>query len=190
MLFFREVSLQDAPQLYKWRTSERVNSMMLTSISDNLDDQIAWLSTCFDRKDYYHWIINDGDTDIGLVSINQFNPVEGTTSWGYYIGDADKIGAGATVPAYFYNFIFSKNSPITTVTAEILETNPKVIRMHALYGYVNTPELDRIVVREGVTTKLITMKLTKQNWMKQQTFSSYDAMFPMENWKRKPDSYF
>ena len=190
MLLFREVTIEDAPQLIEWRTSQRVDSMMLSTISDRLDDQIKWLLSCFERTDYYHWIINDGESDIGLVSINLFNPEEASTSWGYYIGDDRKIGAGATVPAYFYNFIFSKSSPINCVTAEILETNNKVIRMHSIYGYVNTPELDRNVIRNGTPTKLVTMKLTREVWALNGQFKNYFSEFPMNNWKCKPKQYF
>ena len=189
-MLFREVTIKDAPLLMEWRTSERVDSMMLSTISDRLDDQIKWLSSCFERNDYYHWIINDGETDIGLVSINLFNPDVGSTSWGYYIGEENKIGAGATVPAYFYNFIFSKSSPIEYVTAEILETNQKVIRMHSIYGYETTPDLDRFVIREGFSIKLKTMRLTRRTWEEKTQFHKFVADFPMENWRSKPISHF
>lgn len=190
MLYFREINIEDAELIVRWRTSQRVDSMMLSSISNQIEDQIKWLTDSFEKEDYYHWIIYDETEDIGLVSINRFNLGTESTSWGYYIGEERKLGAGATVPAYFYNFIFSEKSPIKTVTAEILETNPKVIRMHQIYGYVSTPELDAEITRGGVPQRLVTMELSKDAWASKTEFHGFTSDFPMTKWGRKPKSYF
>lgn len=189
MLIFREVNIDDAELILKWRKSPRVDSMMLSSISSSLEEQIQWLSSAYSKTDYYHWIINDGFEDIGLVSMNRFSPEHSSTSWGYYIGEENQLGAGATVPAYFYNFIFSQGSPITEVTAEVLSSNPKVIRMHELYGYVPTEELDHDIELDGEAMRIVTMKLDKETWGTKKAFHGYISNFPTQKWSKKPENF-
>lgn len=178
---------EDAELLFRWRSSQRVNSMMATNFTSEFKEHTSWLEAAYTKPNYYHWIIVDDEVDVGFLSINGLNLSERTTSWGYYISEEGSLGVGALIPAYFYNFIFNVGWGIQEVTAEVLETNERVIRIHALYGYTRTPDKDKSIQKNGINQNLITMKLTKETWDKTDRYKKYVSDFPRISWTQNPD---
>lgn len=182
MLTFREVEIQDASMILDWRTKPRVAAMMMSEVSSDMAPHLRWLNSVYDSRNYYHWIIQSDGRDVGLASINGMDRIKKQTSWGFYIGSDDDLGVGATVPAYVYNMLFTPEWDIEVITAEVLETNPDVLRMHKMYGYEPTPELDNYL-SDG--TRVVTMELTKSKWEKSPKFKNFIAEFPTRKWNTK-----
>jgi hypothetical protein len=80
-----------------------------------------------------------------------------------------------------YNNLFGSQWDFEEITAEVLEKNPEVIRMHQMYGYQETPELD-FFLDDG--SRVITMNLSKQNWLANPKFKNFFAEFPTTKWKK------
>ena len=182
MLTFREVEMQDASMILDWRTKPRVASMMMSEVTNDMAPHLSWLKSVYDSKTYYHWIIQSDGRDVGLASINGIDKLRKQTSWGFYIGSDDDLGVGATVPAYVYNLLFTPEWGIEIITAEVLETNPDVLRMHKMYGYVPTPELDH-ELPDG--TRVVTMELSRNKWVSNPKFKNFVAEFPVSKWNEK-----
>lgn len=182
MLSFREVTLPDAEMILRWRTQPRVAEMMITSVNDDINEQRRWLKNSYDSPSYYHWIMQKDGRDVGLVSASHIDRQNGTASWGLYVGSDADLGVGATVPAYFYNFLFDQPLGINTITAEVLEANSTVVRMHTIYGYQRTPEFDFDAEVAGSRKRMLTMALTRENWARQVRFHSFRADFPTTKW--------
>ena len=108
MISFGEVSIDDAERILKWRTSSRVTKFMNTDVEFNLDNQRQWLRSCYEKEHYYHWIIKVEGKPAGLLNICDYDPVNKTSSWGFYIGEDDSVGYGAFIPPMLYNFLFGE----------------------------------------------------------------------------------
>lgn len=166
-----------------WRTSPRVAKYLKTDVVHGVEDQEEWIISCRECASFYHWLIVYLGKPIGYISISNFNAFSKTTSWGFYIGDAEYTGLGGLVPPYFYHFCFSELG-IERIDAEMLYFNTKVIKLHHLHGYVFAPEKDRILMREGKGVLLIAMSLEKYNF-EHGKFARFSAKFPTKKWKAK-----
>ncbi len=186
MVEFREVRLDDARMIFDWRLKPRVDEMMRTKMDPDFDRHVSWLMSCYDRPTYYHWIMQDNGRDVGLVSVNDFSPDRSSTSWGFYVGEEDALGIGSTVPAHIYNWIFNRLG-FAHVTAEVLEKNSSILRMHAIYGFARQPEQDIEVARDGVTEHLLALNLTKSVWKSQTRFTQFVQPFPVDSWRAAPE---
>jgi UDP-4-amino-4,6-dideoxy-N-acetyl-beta-L-altrosamine N-acetyltransferase len=181
---FREVLPADAEMLLGWRTKPRVANQMATQVSLNLEDQRKWLLGCYDRPDYYHWVIQTHGSPVGLINLSGFNPSAKETSWGFYIGEESALGFGAFVPPYFYNFIFQQLG-LQRVRAEVFQGNDAVIKLHSLHGYHRHPEGDRTTEKDGAPQRLLAMVLESQDWNTGR-FTHMRADFPTNLWRAGP----
>ena len=106
MISFRETELDDAKLILDWRTSERVTKYMKSDIPYDIESQKKWLSSSFNKSNYYHWIIQHDGKDVGFLNFFDWDQEQKDISWGFYIGDETSLGIGGRVPPYFYNFAF------------------------------------------------------------------------------------
>ena len=185
MIRFREVSIGDAAQILKWRTSAGVTNFMTTDLDGDLDSQRAWIQKSFLKSDYYHWIIMIDGQDVGLLYITDLNLWEKSISWGYYVAESEFFGLGAMIPPFLYNFLFTKLQ-IEKINVEVFENNHKVISMHSFHGYIHESNLDRVIEKKGLQHKLIALSLSSQNWSSKKAFQKSIAEFPMNLWIASP----
>ena len=106
MLKFREVELDDAELILKWRTKKRVTRFMNRDIDYDLNAQRGWLESCYSKPSYYHWIVTFTDVPIGLIYLSAFDRKEATAAWGLYIGEDDYLSIGGIIPLHFYKLCF------------------------------------------------------------------------------------
>ncbi len=181
----REVSEKDAVQILAWRRKPRVTDLMTTDVPDDLEAQRRWLSSCFDKPSYYHWVIQFQGRDAGLLSVADLDLAKGTTSWGYYVGEAAHLGLGALLPPYFYNWLF-ESLPIQRIDVEVFATNQLVLDMHVFHGYVRNPERDRVIVKNGVAHDVVALALSDTRWAAQTRFHRFTTHFPVSRWRAAP----
>jgi len=180
LITFREISEEDAQLTLDWRTKPRVAEMMLTQVTGDLEAQREWIVASFKKPNYYHWIFQNDGRDAGFLSITNIDNRKQTASWGFYVGEDEEIGIGATIPAYVYNFMFDNpHFFLSQIVSQVLEINHSVIRMHRLYGYQETPEND-FLRPDGQLVR--TMVLTKESWLSKTAFHGFRAEFPTLKW--------
>ncbi len=185
MLSFREIELEDAEMILKWRMSSRVTKFMNTDVTFDLNAQTKWLSSCYGKEHYYHWIILNDNDPVGLINLADYSVVNNTTSWGYYLGEEGLNAYGAFIPPYFYNFLFNKLN-INHINVEFFYNNTNVIGLHLLHGYKFSPSNDRVIVKNGKDILLVSMMLDKDNWNSKR-FAKNIANFPVDKWRSKPN---
>lgn len=184
MINFREIRIEDAKTILDWRTSDRVTKFMNSDMSYDIDAQKSWLKGSFSKPSYYHWIIQYGGKDVGLLNFVDWNKEERTTSWGFYIGDESALGVGGLVPPYFYNFAFDKLG-VETVLAEVFYNNTSVIDLHLKQGYVFDPKRDYVIEKNGRSILMVCMSLCKNNF-KASKLSRLRQDLPISNWSASP----
>lgn len=184
MFTFREVLQSDAQMLLTWRTSPRVTTSMNTDVDNTLRQQENWILNCNKKPSYYHWVIQAGDQPIGLIYLQDFQPEEGSCSWGFYLGDDNYSGLGGLVPPFFYNTLFQYFG-IKIVNAEVWVENESVIRLHQLHGYRFRPDRDRVIEKNGKERLLVSMELQRCSY-DMVRFGRFQAHFPILNWAARP----
>ena len=182
-LSFREIEPEDAEMILHWRTSPRVAKFMKTVVDHGVDEQKRWILNCRKRPDFYHWLIRDQGEDIGYVSLSEYDPINKTASWGFYVGDDERVRLGGWVPPPFYHFCFT-HLGIERLDAEMLYFNTSVIDLHRLHGYSFAPQRDRILNKAGKDFLLVAMSLEKEIFMTGR-FARFQADFPTDHWKPK-----
>jgi UDP-4-amino-4,6-dideoxy-N-acetyl-beta-L-altrosamine N-acetyltransferase len=187
MISFGEVSIDDAERILKWRTSSRVTKFMNTDVEFNLDNQRQWLRSCYEKEHYYHWIIKVEGKPAGLLNICDYDPVNKTSSWGFYIGEDDSVGYGAFIPPMLYNFLFGEVG-VEKIEVEVFYNNLSVIGLHQLHGYRFSPNKDRVILKNGRQVLLIAMTLSSLDWANNKRFRNQISEFPTSLWLAKPNS--
>lgn len=138
----------------KWREKPRINHVMASKFTYCPIAQLQWYQRLFDKgMDAYNWIILDDCKPVGLINLADFNPNEGTTSWGFYIGD-ESFRFGPMIPPYLYNKLFLDYSRIHTIKAQVLWHNKHVIKLHLRHGYTI----------DGLEDDTLHMRLSKSSW--------------------------
>ena len=54
---FREILVDDAELVLSWRTKKRITNYMSTDLNISTNDQKKWIKNCYNKKNYYHWMI-------------------------------------------------------------------------------------------------------------------------------------
>ena len=180
-LSFREIEPEEAETILHWRTSPRVAKFMKTVVDHGVDEQKRWILNSRKRPDFYHWLIRDQGEDIGYVSLSEYDPINKTASWGFYVGDDERVRLGGWVPPPFYHFCFT-HLGIERLDAEMLYFNTSVIDLHRLHGYSFAPQRDRILNKAGKDFLLVAMSLEKEIFMMGR-FARFQADFPTDHWK-------
>ncbi|MEC7628048.1 MAG: hypothetical protein VX855_07700, partial [Verrucomicrobiota bacterium] len=123
----------------------------------------------------------DQGEDIGYVSLSEYDPINKSASWGFYVGDDERVRLGGWVPPPFYHFCFT-HLGIERLDAEMLYFNTSVIDLHRLHGYSFAPQRDRILNKAGKDFLLVAMSLEKEIFMTGR-FALFKADFPTDHWK-------
>ena len=184
MISFREIIIDDAKKILDWRTSERVTKFMNSDMNYDVDAQKRWLEGSYNKLNYYHWIIQYGGKDIGLLNFIDWNREDHTTSWGFYIGEESALGVGGLVPPYFYNFAFDKLC-VDKILAEVFYNNTNVIDLHLRQGYDFDPSRDHVIEKNGRSILMVCMCLNKNDF-KASKLSRLKKILPTLKWKASP----
>ena len=184
MISFREIAIDDAEKIVGWRTDERVTRYMNSDMSNDVNAQQRWLRESFNKPGYYHWIIQYGGEDVGLLNFVDWSREGKTTSWGFYIGEESALGVGGLVPPYFYNFAFDKLC-VDEVRAEVFYNNTSVIDLHLKQGYVFEPSRDHVIEKNGKSILIVCMCLNKSDF-KASSLSRLKQHFPIRKWSASP----
>ena len=180
----REVTKNDAELILKWRMSKKVTQFMNSDIVYDIDSQNEWISSCYNKKTYYHWIIMYDDSPVGLLNLADYEEREGTTSWGFYIGEDNLNGVGGFVPPFFYNWVFDRLG-VNEVKVEVFFSNLNVIRLHQLHGYKFTPINDRLIHKNNEDILLVSMSLHECDWYRKK-YEKFQMKFPVTHWSKLP----
>jgi len=181
LVSFRETDLMDAALLLEWRRKPRVTDFMNTDVDNDVQAHVEWLSSCFTKPQYYHWIFSLHGTEAGLLSISDFDLNSGTTSWGYYLGEESLLGLGALVPPYLYNWLF-RTLGLNKVEVEVFANNEQVLRMHEYHGYLRATDKDRTILKSGKVVQLFGLELHARDWLLQNRMQRFVTAFPTNHW--------
>tara|TARA_Y100000031_G_scaffold57569_1_gene65292 strand:+ start:140 stop:700 length:561 start_codon:yes stop_codon:yes gene_type:complete len=163
-LNLRQITVRDLDLMLKWRNSESVRHYML-------DDHIITLK---EHREWYQRICKDPacewliaifhSSPIGVVSITDIKKMDGTCTWGMYIGENMRnsgIGILMEIRAIDHMVEYHK---IRKIWGETLESNKRLILMHKRFGFKEEGVLKKHVSRGGKYEDVIRTAMFTHNW--------------------------
>jgi len=168
-----------------WRTSERITKYMITDIEYSMENQERWIADSYNKKDYYHWIIQIDSKPAGMIYVFNFSHEFNKTFWGYYLGDDKYSGIGGLIPPFLYNWLFN-DAGINETYSETLYFNINVIKLHNMQGCSFAPSLDRVIIKRGEEVLLVSQTLGKEKWQSLKRYQAMVADFPTKKWLYAP----
>lgn len=185
MLQFREIELEDARKILDWRLSPRIASQMITEISDDIHAQKQWIVNSYSKPDFYHWIIQTDNIDIGYCSFAEYDSANKITECGFYIGEVEHSVLAIPALAMLYNFLFTALA-VNEIHISVFEGN-RVSRLHEASGYTRIPSQDERIVKHGEEINLLKYVLTKEAFLnRSRTIVIPKAPVPLEKWNGCP----
>ena len=185
-LSFREINVEDAEMIGKWRTSPRVTEFLNSDFEFNLEQQISWIENSRQRSDYYHWVIESDGKSVGHIQLAEIDTEELSAEWGYFIGEEDALqnGIGGHIPALIYAYCF-KVLGLKTMKSQCLHTNTRIISLHLAYGFHFDPQLDHLVLKGKKEFLSVGLTLSSEDYFSGR-FSKFNAEFPTLLWDGNP----
>ena len=178
---FREIRINDAERILNWRTKERITRYMGSDINVSVKEQKEWIDDCYNKDDYYHWMVTTNNIDIGTICIKNINLENNSTSWGFYIGDDNYLGYGGFIPPHFYNWVFN-NLNLNEIKAYVFEDLKNVIGLHKTHGYEYINKENKLIIKNNRQIKVIAMTLKKEYWNFKR-YKNFSSPFPITKWK-------
>jgi len=163
----------------------RVADYMISDVTNDIEAQEKWLGNSFSKPNYYHWIIQYGDKDVGLLNFVDWDRDNSTVSFGFFIGDDASLGIGGLVPPYLYNFAFDVLG-VETIRAEVFYNNIDTVRLHLAQGYRFDPGRDYVIRKNEKDVLIVCMSLDKTEF-KESKFSRLKASLPIDKWIYKDE---
>ena len=179
MINFRKISENDLSLILRWRTDPNVTRYMSTDIEFDLEKQFKWYNEvvriCSPTE---HWIISLNDKPIGLLNLENYDPANQQTSWGYYIGDLESRIIGGLIPAYFYNYMFlHRDASLNKITGHCFALNTKMRAIHRFYGVREVKVLKEYICKHGKMFDIILVEITREKWLSQkENFQLYQLI--------------
>ncbi len=182
LITFKEVKIKDSGIILNWRRKKRITEFQFTDLKNSLKDQKNWIKSCYQKKNYYHWIILFKKKPIGFFNISNIDRKNKIASWAWYIGSDKHISIGGFIPPYFYNWVF-KYLKLNKLNIYVFSNNINVIKIHKLHGY-KTSKKKFFIIKNNKKLSYIKMSLLKKNWNFDK-YKKYDTQFPTKHWDIK-----
>lgn len=176
MFVFKALTQADLPLVLSWRVQPQVADYMFTEIENSLSQQQNWFKKIQLRSDCFYWLIYFANKPVGVLNLSNLDLKKQSCDWGFYIGDLTQRNIGGLVPPYFYNFLFIQ-TPVKTLTAEVLSHNDQVIKLHQLHGYQEQEDLGYVIEKNQKKLQVRVFELYKADWLAKKRFRRCIADF-------------
>lgn len=168
--------------LIKWRTSDRINSKMLTNVQHiTHEQQLKWINSLYHKPFGYSWISCADGKDIGYVSIdiNGANNDEGT--FGFYIYDTDYSVMGFLEVLNVLNLLCSIDR-VKKQYSFVKTDNKKVYEMHLSVGFEPITEEEKKIFHYPIPEGFSLLVWHGEENGRRAMFADDVAEFPVKLW--------
>lgn len=140
-LILRPLRLSDGVYLNKWRSN--INNKVMTQgyrlpVTEIQDENWLRLKMGSTQPNEIYFMVDEGETPIGLIQLNKIDYVSGTADWGFIIGDETRRGRGFSVeaPRLLFGYAFNILN-LRKITSYNLSINKATLRMHQKIGTIH-----------------------------------------------------
>ena len=161
----RDMEMDDAPLVHKWRTSPEVANVMFTNDPIEYNQHLDWMQRSVDSPTDHHWIIEYKDRPVGVASLVDVSERHGRCAWTFYIGEADTPGpVGLAVEFEIMAIVFA-DLGLNRLISEVLACNDRVVRLHEHVGFQVEGVLREHVRRSDGTHDVVVLSMLRSEWL-------------------------
>lgn len=162
MINFREPEDSDAELTLRWRLAPHIARMMISHVDNDINKQVEWLNYSRGRSDYYHWIFQKDEIDIGMISILLWPTDINAMHVGIYIAESRFSYLGLQVLQLTYSYIFSiQNKNLIHIICK--DDNP-IIKIQKYFGFERNMLHDRTHQHENEVHHFLGFSLDKSGF--------------------------
>ena len=163
----RRISNDDLDMIRHWRMLPEITKYMYTDPEITPESQRLWHEriSASDRDKAWLIQLSESKTDVGLLSLNDIDPVHKRCCWAYYIADDAARGKGLakSLECNVYDYAFFKLN-LNRVWCEVLAFNEKVVKLHELFGCRVEGVLREHVIKGGTRHDVVRMAILRDEW--------------------------
>jgi UDP-4-amino-4,6-dideoxy-N-acetyl-beta-L-altrosamine N-acetyltransferase len=160
---FRPLERNDLAMVLEWRNSENIRKFMLSNELISLNEHIQWFDKTSKDSSHENLIAEYNGAPFGFISITDIKPIDGTCTWGMYIGEK-KVGLGLGVLLEICTidrmFNFHK---VRKIWGQVLSSN-RIKFLHYKLGFVDEGILKQHIYRNNLYEDLIFLSLFSDQW--------------------------
>lgn len=173
----RRITEDDLEMIMNWRMSESVTKYMNTNPKLTLEGQKKWLASHNEDKTVRDWLILVDSIPAGVINLADLKLSEGTTSWGYYIGEESlrSLKLAISLEMSLYDYCFDVLG-LEEVHNETFKLNEGVWKLHVACGCRIAAEVAGEVEKECVKYDVVHTSVTRDEWLKLRESKKYDRI--------------
>ena len=150
-LTLRRLREDDRWRLFDWRNSEHIRAVSLDSAPMQRDGHAAWFDATLATRHDQVLVVEWRARPVGVVQLEAFQPDQGLSSWGCYLGETDvPPGLGAALPLLGLGYGFGAHG-LRRMHAQVLGHNDRMRAIHRRIGIVEEGVQRRHLLRPDGT---------------------------------------
>lgn len=135
----REVTVDDAAALYRWRMDPRSRSMFLNTGTVPYPDHLAYVRRHFEPGNTDHWFVAEaGGHAVGTAALYDFTPDGRYAEWGRLALAPACRGRGWGRQILGLLLEYARDIGLHRVYSEVLAENHAVVHIHQILGFTET----------------------------------------------------
>jgi UDP-4-amino-4,6-dideoxy-N-acetyl-beta-L-altrosamine N-acetyltransferase len=165
MIDLRDLLADDAQHLARWRRDPEVNRWMCDDPPATEDGWADWTAAFIADRDRRGWIVADGGTPVGFLTLTGLTGPHRRAEWGWYIGDAGARGRGVgrAAQALGLDKAFEVLG-LEKVCAEVLADNDAALKAQAAAGFQREGYLRRHATKDGAFRDVVMLAILSADW--------------------------
>lgn len=177
MITLRKITENDLEMTMNWRMSESVTRYMNTNPKLTLEGQRKWFESLEGNEKVRNWIIEVDGTPAGVMNLADIDWQNGTSSWGYYIGEEKlrSLKLAISLEMSLYDYCFDVLG-FTEVHNETFKLNEGVWKLHLACGCKIAKEVPGEVEKEGVSYDIVHLSIERDEWFKIRENKKYEKI--------------
>lgn len=161
----RRITEDDLEMIMNWRMSDSVTRYMNTDPKLTFEGQRKWLKSVNEDCSIRYWLVEVDDTPVGVINLTDIDWENGSTSWGYYIGEERrrslKLAIALEMSLYDYCFDILR---LNEVHNEVFKLNEGVWKLHVACGCRITKDVQGEIEKNGIRYDIIHLSMDRDRW--------------------------
>ena len=165
MIDLRDLTRDDADQLFAWRTSPEVSRWMCDAFLQDPDGHRRWLDSFLQNPDRRGWVITHNGRPAGFLALTGVASPHRRAEWGWYIGDAEARGRGVgrAAQALGLDRAFDELG-LEKVWAEVMAGNDAALKAQTSAGFRREGYLRKHVFKDGRFVDVVLLAILAEEW--------------------------
>ena len=166
MYALRDLRTDDKDTVRAWRNHPDIAKYMYTDHAITEEEHDRWFNRALNEPSCHFWVITEGSTGIGLLSISQIDLHNRRCYWAYYLDpDSRGRGAGSFAEYAVLQHVFNELK-FNKLCGEVFGFNRSVIKMHKRFGFAEEGVLRKHIYKQGQWHDVVCVGILREEWDK------------------------